>query len=73
MSADDTALKVRQSPDGLTFSVLHFFPDFPVDRNNSGLKIMRWVGGLWIPPLDPCLETGGSLFRFYLDAVGYFS
>jgi hypothetical protein len=39
-------LKLGPSLDGLSFSLCSIFvPAFPLDRNNCGLKIMRWVGG----------------------------
>ena len=48
-----------------------FVPGFPLDRNNYGLKVLRWVGGP-IPSLEPCLSTRGGLFRFYVPTVGHF-
>ena len=49
----------------------HFVPAFPLDRDNSGFTYFRWVGDT-ILTCDSCLSTGGSLFTFYLPAVGYF-
>jgi hypothetical protein len=43
-----------------------FISSFPLYRNNSGLKILRWV-------VDPIPQLGGGLYRFYLPFVGYFS
>ena len=43
--------KVGWSLDGLSFSLCSIFvPAFPLDRDDSGLKHFRWVGGP-IPPL----------------------
>ena len=45
MSVDRIHAKVWQSLDGLSFSLCSIFvPAFPLDRNNSGLKFLRWVG-----------------------------
>jgi hypothetical protein len=42
---------VGQSLDGLSFSLCSIFlPAFPLDRDNSGLKNLRWVGD-FNPPL----------------------
>jgi hypothetical protein len=35
---------VKQSLDGLTFSICSIYV-FPFESKNSGLKILRWVGG----------------------------
>ena len=46
VSVDEMDSKVRQSLEGLFFSLCFIFvPEFPLDRNNSGLKILMWVGG----------------------------
>ena len=49
ISADEMELKVSRWgslgwPWPFLESLLHFF-SCPLDRNNSGLKILRWVGG----------------------------
>jgi hypothetical protein len=37
---------VGQSVDVLSFSLCSIFvSEFPLDRNNTGLKILRWVDG----------------------------
>ena len=41
---------------------IFFVPEFPFDRNNTGLKILRWVGGS-IPQLGAM--TMCWIFRFY--------
>ena len=51
-----------RSLDDLLFSLSIFVNAFPLDRNNSGLKIVRWVGDP-IPQLA-YLFTGGGLYRF---------
>jgi hypothetical protein len=44
--------RVGQSLDGLTFSLCSIFVlEFPLDRDNSALKVFRWVGGL-IPLME---------------------
>jgi hypothetical protein len=58
-----------RSPGRVTFpsiSALHF----PLYRNNSGLKFLRWVVA---PSLNqgPCLTSGYSLYRFFLPCVEY--
>jgi hypothetical protein len=50
-------------------SLLHSVSALPLDKNNSGLKFLRWVGDL-VPQLR-ANEYG--LYRFYLSFVGYFS
>jgi|UPI00003565F6 hypothetical protein len=51
-----------RSLDDLLFSLSIFVNAFPLDRNNSGLKIVRCVGDP-IPQLA-YLFTGGGLYRF---------
>ena len=41
-----------------------FVPVFLLDRNNFGLKSLRWVGGT-ISGGCAYLSTGGGLHRFY--------
>jgi len=53
-------------------SALLFVPAFPLDRNHSALKILRWVGGS-IPQPAALPIHGYGLFSFYLSFVGYFS
>ena len=73
MSADGIDHTVGWCLDGLSFSLCSIFvPAFPLDRDNSRLKIFRWVSGPNIP-LGPHISTGGGLFRFYFPTVGYFS
>jgi hypothetical protein len=46
---------VGQSLDGFSLSlcsIFFFVPAFSLDRNNSGLKILKWVGGLF-PQMGP--------------------
>jgi hypothetical protein len=63
---------VEWSLDSLSGSFCSIFvPAFPLDRDNSGLKI----SDVWVAPSlhwGPCLSTGGGLFRFYLPSFGYF-
>jgi hypothetical protein len=62
-----------QSLDGPSFSLSSIFvPLFPLDRNISGLKTLRWVGGT-IPQPGICLSSAGDLYRFYLTFTVYFS
>jgi hypothetical protein len=52
-----------------------FVPVFPLDRRNSGLMCLRWLGGA-IPQLGAvpnCLTSGYDLYGFFLPFVGYFS
>ena len=64
--------KVGHSLDGLSFSICSIFVSvFPLDSNNSGLKILRWEGGT-IPQLE-AIFIGGGLFSFYLPTVGHLS
>ena len=50
-------------------SLIHFsVPVFPLDRNNSGLKFLRWVGG----PTPQMRAVLMNWVRFYLPSVGYF-
>jgi len=66
VSANGMGSKVMRSLDGLAFSLCFIFvPALPLDRNNSGLKFLSWLGGP-IPQLRPCLSTGGGLYRVYL-------
>jgi hypothetical protein len=63
-----------QSLDGLFFSLCSIFvPAFPLDRDDSGLKVLRWVDAhillLGAMSID---WTRGSLFRFYLPVVECF-
>jgi hypothetical protein len=52
----------------LSVSAPFFVPAFPLERDNTELKIFRWMGGLFPP-------QGAMPFywRFYLNAVGYFA
>ena len=46
VSADGIDTQVWQSLHGLPFSICSIFvPEFPLDRNNAGLKGLRWVNG----------------------------
>jgi hypothetical protein len=56
-----------QSLDVFSFSLCSIFvPAFPLDRDNSGLKFLRWVSGP-IPPLgDTSIYWMWSLFRLFL-------
>jgi hypothetical protein len=49
-----------------------FVPAFPLDRNNSGLIFLRWVGGpIPQPWAMPVSEYG--IYRFSFPFVGYCS
>jgi len=66
--------QVRQSLNDLSFLVSPplFFPVFPLDRSNSGLKFCEgWVASSL--NLGPCLTPGYGLNSFSLPVVGYFS
>jgi hypothetical protein len=79
ISADEMELKVSRWgslgwPWPFLESLLHFF-SCPLDRNNSGLKILRWVSGPfphWGTFFMYWICTGGGIFRICLCTVGYF-
>jgi hypothetical protein len=56
----------------LSVSAPFFVSAFLLNRNNSGLKILRCGGVAPSVSWRPCLSTRGGLFRFYLPAVEYF-
>jgi hypothetical protein len=63
---------VGQSLDGLTFSFWSIYvPEFPLDRDNSGLKILRGMDSP-IPPLGAMSVFWRWSLRFYLPVAGYF-
>jgi hypothetical protein len=58
--------KLGWSLGGFSFRLCSIFvPAFPLDRNNSGSKILK-MGG-W-----PSVSAGGGLFLFHLPTVGHF-
>jgi hypothetical protein len=61
---------VGQSLDGLSFSLCSIFvPTFPLDRDNSRLKILRWVDGP-IPQLcTPAFCVGAGIQTQFLTLV----
>ena len=57
-----------QSLDGPTFSLwsILFVPVHPLDRNISGLKVLRWVGG-------PIPQQGGWAYLPEVVSTGFIS
>jgi hypothetical protein len=49
-----------------------FVPASSLNRNNSGLKIYRWINGP-ITKLGSWLSTGDGLYRFYISTLLYIS
>ena len=53
--------KLGGSLDGLSFNLCSIFvPAVPLDRNNSGLKILK--KGMWLP-----VSTGGHVYLLVLS------